>query len=336
MNRAADPIMSANIYASSQLDQVISEVVLPFWRRVQTMVQDQRILLWLARYSRRGEHLKIRIHGEPRHTDLFRLFLEAPAREYFSSKEPAPPGVGKPPNSSAPPIDMEDEAATPATDHTLVWTNYRRTAVSLPGLPWLEDDEFVVRACRCLSAACSRLLDAVESGPLQSTVERQRLLVPILISGAASAGLADHQASEYFRYHRDWLLRFFLHSRQEEQEVLERFESLVAGDSRTVEQLSEFLAEEYDVCATSRREDPWRASVVELASYAGKFAGISDYLTDPFASSTLSVPLFKIFHGAANQLGLPPLQEAYVHHLLLTSQNQSLLCLAPTIDRSGL
>jgi hypothetical protein len=30
-------------------------------------------------------------------------------------------------------------------------------------------------------------------------------------------------------------------------------------------------------------------------------------------------PTFKILHGLANQVGMPPLQEAFVHHLLLAS-----------------
>jgi hypothetical protein len=40
-------------------------------------------------------------------------------------------------------------------------------------------------------------------------------------------------------------------------------------------------------------------------------------LSHPFAADVSWPPLFKVFHGMANQIGLVPLQEAYVHHMLL-------------------
>src|SRR4051812_36808733 len=58
-----DPIISANLYDFRRLDRVIARFVVPFLLAAEAKALDQPFYLWMLRYLRGGEHLKIRVHA---------------------------------------------------------------------------------------------------------------------------------------------------------------------------------------------------------------------------------------------------------------------------------
>jgi hypothetical protein len=316
----ADPTLSANIYAEKLLDDVFSSLILPLSRDLKEALQFHDCSLWTMRYRCRGEHLKLRLHVAPDHHHIVKQLLEHRSREYFLAISSLPLATLPVSAGRAPALDVEDQYPTPATDRTLLWTTYRRLPVSLPGSPWVEDNAFVERACRALASGCGLFLAAVASGFDRPPAARQQFLSTSLIAGLRALGFTGSQsAAEYLRYHRDWLLRFFIAESAEERRMLSQFNALAVRDHRIVEKLSADLAG-YQADNTHHVErNLWSAALSELAGYMAGFSGRADYLIDPFASDVSFAPVFKVFHGLANQAGVLPLQEAYVHHLLLTA-----------------
>src|SRR4029077_13889467 len=58
-----DPALTANLYCAGGLDETFFRVVAPFWRELRLQDPERLCSLWVVRCGRRGEHLKIRVHG---------------------------------------------------------------------------------------------------------------------------------------------------------------------------------------------------------------------------------------------------------------------------------
>lgn len=330
-----DPLLSANVYCSGLLDGLLAGAILPFRQALRRTSMEERCLLWTIRYSRRGEHLKVRLHGDPEDREALRqLFMEY-VESYLETVRDAPSETPRTGRSDVPPIDPEDELPGESPDHSLLWTTYRRSHVSLGGSPWLEDDLFVAHATRCLARGCDLVLGAVsamDGGSGNSLGARQKLLIKALLSGLGALGLGEPaRAADYLRYHRGWLLRFFLDEEGKEKQVLEHFGVQADRMAATIEQMRRIAGTIAQTQGTQKREvpeapeDTWEGALAGLAGYTGSFQDRADradranYQVDPFTSDVTFPPTFKVLHGLANQAGLPPLEEAYVHHLVLTA-----------------
>jgi hypothetical protein len=312
----ADPIVTANIYASGLVDDLLQHAIVPFWRDLGTAWPDDRCYLWTMRYARGGEHLKIRVHGDADAAASVRNLLRSHVELWVAKARVLPPVNTRVNNPKAPPIDVEDKADVSFPDRTFVCTSYGRTYISLPGSPWLEDDDFVALACRCLSGATGVLLATLSQQGMLSDAAKQTLLAKCLVLALAAAGLGERDgAIEYLSFHRDWLLRFFIPESSKELEMRTRFD-LQAAQSVARTDLARLSEKEWLLRDSPERE-PWLQSLAALANYTQSFAGQSRYQIDPFASNVSFPPLFKMLHGMANQFGVTPLHEAYVHHLLI-------------------
>ena len=312
--------MSASIYADGLLDEVLSRVIGPY----RTEAADvSGFLVWAARSPINGEHIKVRIHGEERDRDPLKCALERHARRYFESMPaPAPPRAK---NESVQP-DPDEELHESPPDRTIVWTTFRRVPILMPGAPWIEDDCFAGLHFRCLAGGLDLVLAAIAAGTFAPS-GRLGLLARALVSGLAALELAEpDQASCYLHYHRDWLLRFFLKDAHGQAEWLEESDARARRASATVSHLAALACERWGAgMPLVEGERVWTGPLADLGAYIRAFRGQAAYRIDPFASDITFPPVFKALHVLANQMGLHPLQEAHVYHLLIQAVEGGLL-----------
>lgn len=278
------------------------------------------------RYGKGGEHLKVRVHGPEGHLLLQRQLLEERASSFFATSseraEPTKKGwVG------APPIDVEDDVEEDYPDRTLLWTTYRRSHVSLSGKPYIDDDQYVALFTQCLSSGCEQVLALKpgEDGLLPHRI-RQSTLIKALITGLGALDFSTEKWANYLTYHRDWLLRFILpKNRRTEiepvEQLLNSFEERIArmGDSlQPIRAAAEAERNRVRKGKSARgAEEAWQQALIDLLTYVRRFSSDPNYRLDPFASDPVFSPIFKVFHGLGNQLGLNLADEALAHHILL-------------------
>jgi hypothetical protein len=323
---SADPILTANIYASGLVDNLLQQGIVPFWRDVQGARPDGGCWFWIMRYARGGEHLKIRVHGERAGADSLRPLLYGHLERWMEKARTYPAANLRVNNPKAPPIDAEDKAEANFADRTFVATTYGRSYVSLPASPWLEDKNFVALACRCLAATTGVFLAAVDEHGELSDGSKQSLLAKSLISALGASGLGDRtSATEYLAFHRDWLLRFFIPESSKELEIRAHFDAQ-ASSSTARTRLAQLSDEKWARNNSGQEAEPWLRTFAALSAYTQSFAGSGAHQIDPFTTNVNFPPLFKMLHGMANQFGVTPLHEAYVHHLLIKAvENHSLV-----------
>jgi hypothetical protein len=325
-----DPVLTANIYFSGQLDRLIEEAVAPFWSALRAAPGGAEYFLWLLRYDLLGEHLKIRIHGPAERLGELRERLAAAVGPLLEPGTAAAPGGGAGQRSPAiarwrrPPIDAEDAAKAPPADRQLIFTRYRRSPVSLGDRPFLDDDRYCALLAATLAAGCEEVLSAAGGPPGDRLGERRQVtLFLLLIAGLA---LLPGGRGDYLAYHRDWLIRLPLlklnGSRTQGEEIQGRFETIAvrrAGQREFLAGLAQGAWQPPDAGAAAATPFTW--ALAELLAELPRFAALPAARVDPFAAGPaeeLVFPvLFKVFHGLANQLGIGRFDEAFAHHLLL-------------------
>lgn len=303
-SRDVDPGLAANVYAGGHLDRLIARAVTPF--RKELLRVDPHARLWAIRYNRRGEHLKLRVHSASDPASAETLLREATQR--FLGELPERPAAPFPaPRFDVPAIDPEDEGEDPAADRALVRTTYRRSPTTLGSRTVRADDGMVDAMYRALAAGFELLLDVSED---ELEKQRRNRLLKVFIFGL-SATLPDLlEWPTYLDYHRDCLLRFFLREHDREEELRKSFARRLA----TMQPAIEVLRHTVTSPPTSEPTDPWATAMAMLAE---RLACMPDELElDPFARSPGHPVLFKVLHGIANVSGVPPLDEAFLCHLL--------------------
>ena len=103
-----EPVLSANIYAAGLLDDLIAKAIAPFWREARNLL-GEHFMLWLVRYSRGGEHLKVRVHGDPQHERVLKERLTDHVSSYLDKVRSLPPAPQGATLFEVPAIDPEDE-----------------------------------------------------------------------------------------------------------------------------------------------------------------------------------------------------------------------------------
>lgn len=321
----ADPLLTANIYCERRLDHFLCKAMAPFWRRIQDLETRVTPYLWFVRYGRCGEHVKLRLHGmEDQRLSLAALLTEA-VESYFAGFDPPEPAARKD-WSSLPPIDEQDEAEQPYPDRTLLWTNYRRSHVSLGGKPFLDHDPVVAQMTSSLSEGAGVVLSSLAlnaTGHMPHSL-RQSILLKLLLPALQTLCPDLEPRMEYLAYHRDWLVRFSLAKRQADPsraaEVLKYFSDQVATTAaNALEPLTARVAAQWLSGAASDQPElkGWRFWLSSLRDHVEPLAAQPGYRLDPFATNPAFALYFKVLHGMANQVGLSMMDEAFTHHLLL-------------------
>jgi hypothetical protein len=319
---APDPQLSANIYCAGRLDELIRFGIAPFWDAVQADEQSQGAYLWLLRYGRCGEHLKVRFHGPESERERVRARLQESVSGYLAALDAPPADRSSDIRTALPAIDVEDHASALYPDRTLLWTQYRRSPVSLGGNPWQADDGYVALFTRCLGRAWARLHAALGQGdPFRS---RQTLLLRALLEGLAELAWPADKCVSYLTYHRDWLVRFSITKSNQEPargaELMAVFEQRVDRMGTALQAIQRAVQQVWppgvaDVPAAS--DNLWHGSLRALDEYMAQRRHDPDYFVDPFASDMAFPAVFKVNHGAASHFGLHLHDEAFTHHLLL-------------------
>jgi hypothetical protein len=317
-----DPLLSANLYCESLLDELIQGAVVPFWNEVRRRDPERRARLWLVRYARGGEHLKLRLHGPAELGPEMRELLTAATESYLASLGPPGPEREGRERLDVPPIDEEDQTDHAHPDRTLLWTHYRRSHVSLPAKPYLLDDEFVALFTACLGEAGERALDALaNAGSPVTTQARQTALLKGLISGLGALGFQPAEGASYLAYHRDWLIRFTLQRNGADpgkaRETLAYFDTQVSKMKPAIDRLRGAVQAAWTGASQPGSTDPWRSALAGLMTWVSARRGDPAYHIDPYAQDPVFAPFFKVFHGFANALGLTALDEGFTHHMLL-------------------
>jgi len=321
-----DPVVSASLFAGGHLDTLTGKVVAPMVQALAGTVSDDSYL-WLMRYGRRGDHLKLRWHGPKTEGAVFRQALEDHAKTGFELL-PVGDGPGKPISSETPPIDVEDQAGEALQeDRTLLFTHYRRSHVCLGEQILHRDDTYCCHLTRCLARGTSMVLNRVanESAVPWSHGLRFNLLLTAIIDGLAESDISNTLQTSYLAYHRDWLLRFVAGDRSEEdsrEQARRVFDRRLAamGDAR--ERLFAFVRNRRDSIQSTTQTSVWGSRLAAARTFFEPLCESLAEQLDRHAEKPFFSPLFKIFQGLANQTGLNLAEEAYVHHLLLRAQEQ--------------
>jgi hypothetical protein len=326
----ADPIVSANVYCSGRLSEVIHRAVAPFWTELKRSGDADSIYLWIMRYAKCGDHLKIRLHGPAWRRQRMLNLLAGALESYLGSLGPGDPAVPQKTASFATPIDEDDFAESDYPDRTYRWTRYLRSPVSLGFAPYLHDDGYVSLLTVCLSRGTEILFARLKTGQdgQASHQEVQRILLLALVAGLSALPLTWDERLLYIAYHRDWLLRALLKrpggsgGPERAEQLLARLEAEAAKQQSALGRLAELA---YACCRDGVASEwdgdlaAWRGALCRFARYLEPRCGALSHHVDPFAEAAIFPPLFKVMHGFANQLGLKHIDEAFAYHLLLAA-----------------
>lgn len=319
-----DPVVTASVYADRALDRVIHGVVGPVLRRLREQHPDEAWGAWWVRYSKHGDHLKVRLHGPADRAAEARAVLEEEARRTLDALPPRDEAQPRISNPKSPSIDAQDDATADYPDRTLLWTDYQRSHVSFGSKKLLGDDGYVARICTCLAAAAEIVLanTALDEKGVIPGAARQRALLKAVMAGVEGAGFTAEERAEYLRYHRGWLVRFSVADESREADVLAGFDRQRAGMQASADQVARAAAAQWNAARPAGAEgdtpeDGMRRAVAELCAFAAPFRRDPEQLSDPFTDDASFPLVFKALHGVANQAGLNLLNEAFLYHLLL-------------------
>jgi hypothetical protein len=314
-----DPLLSANVYATRRLDQIIARLAVPFLHAAEAIDPSQSFYLWVLRYARCGEHLKLRVHGPDSLRGSFGRLLEAAFEAYHASQDFAEEILPLSPRPTPPrPMDLEDQAQLDDySNGTFLLTRYQRSPIVFGAPALCQDDGYVARFTRCLGQAFGIIVESFELDETGNLPHRRRqaLLLRVLAIGLPAIFPLEEDLHKYIAYHRDWLVRartLALRGRMAlARQTLDRYDVETVRTASSLTGIQDLLRAPG---AMSLREEEWRRSLVALRSY---LQGALPANPDPFVPGPLFPSLFKVFHCVANQIGLTSLNEGLAWHLLL-------------------
>lgn len=327
-----DPSVTANIYCAARIDDLLQRCIAPMWRSIREAHPASPAYLWVLRYRRRGEHLKVRLHCPEPERAAMRDALAGAVHAYLDGLDTAEKdGDNRADNRFSPPIDPEDEPNEPQADRTLLWTSYRRSPITFGAELFARDDRFAALFTRALgqnTAEVLSLFGAAESPEIRFSV-RQSALLKTMVRGLSGPGWSRDERAGYLVYHRNWLMRYLLarsnQGRERAEKLLAQLSAKAAGMGSSLGGIEATLATAWS-SAEGAQDAGFAADVRELAALADGYNEHTLQDIDPFAGLRSYPAVFKVLHGAANPLGIQPLDEAFVYHLLLR-------CYAPGDDR---
>lgn len=295
---------------------------MPFWDQCIRPAEAEGVYLWFLRYAKRGEHLKLRVHGPAPRRAFLEQALSERIEHYFDSLEPVErPGV-RLNEGELPPIDLEDRESASPPDHTLLWTRYQRSPATLGPKFLIASDEYSALFTACSGKACGLVLStlATQGDAGLPFSRRQETLRRLVGSGLEVLFPQAEERWRYVTYHRDWLVRYPLlraGGREERaRQTLARYEGEMKRLRIAPPVASSGIASPREG-AMSQREQAWLLSLLDLRHYLTVRVEDAALKLDPFARAPFFPVLFKLFHGVANALGINALNEGLAYHQLL-------------------
>lgn len=311
---AADPFLSASLFAAGHLDSAIAKVLLPL------AAAEPEASFYFLRYGRGIEHLKLRFLGDPARAPQLRQKLTELAETFFGELATFEPAVVGDPAKQPPAIDVEDEDLSLARDRSLLFTTYRRSYIPFAGPPFLGDDALMARASALLCRQSRLYFTLYDTGETPSHKTRQNCLLRLIATGLPAFGIAETAWPTYLHYHRDWLIRWTLGAFAADQQdrlapAIEKFDQLAQASSAAFGSLRSFFTASAKPFLPPHQED-LRNALGDLGHRAREVGATAAPDIDPYTSDASFLPLFKALHMAANALGLKMRDEAFAHHLL--------------------
>lgn len=280
---------------------------------------DADAYLWLMRYAKGGEHLKVRVHIAAEKAADAEQALRSIVEPLLDTLAPLGDDEVRRSRPEAIPIDEDDRTDEDYPDRSLRITRYGVSHVCLGGSPFLELPAYRAHMTRCLGVGCDLVLEALadRGEPLPDGL-RRRVLLETVVLGLRGLGFAGEVAADYLGYHRDWLVRFPLlksgAGTEAAQDILARYGRQSAKMGPMVGALGAMVGAPVE---DDERDEAWPASLASLLGFLEAYRDDPDYRLDPFATDPVFAPIFKVFHGLANHVGLNMIQEGFAHHLLL-------------------
>ena len=318
-----DPTFAASLFAEGRLDTAFCRVIVPAATEVG-VDPGSGDYLWLMRYGLRGDHWKIRFHGEKTAAEAFRAAVEHHAATYFEALPDEPEDAKR--ITSAVPIDAEESG--PGGDekqpHGLQTIGYRRSHVGLGSAVLHRQDAYCAAFTRALSHGTAALIEGVdpENDSEWSHGARFSFLLKILADGLAELELGAEAAQAYISYHRDTLLRS---TDKEDAEAIadgkalfdRRLAKMADGGARLVDFVKSRFAGVRGATGTKSPAGLWRGGLARGLAEIEPLVAASAEDINTYADNPLFLPIFKLFQSTSNQIGLNVIEEAYVHHILL-------------------
>jgi len=319
----ADPIISANIYCSQYINDLLRVAVAPF-RSEMRDATDGHGFLWFFRYGKRGEHLKLRLHAPDGHREALQARLAPVIARFLDTIDPAAP-EHRLSKSALPALDVEDEPDEDHPDRAMLWTHYRRSPVVVGDPIYTLDDHHMARFARAAAACSDFLLDEVLPASRDDAYlqRRQSAFLKLIIAGMAATDFTAATWVTYFTYHHDWLVRHLVaHGPRavDEAELRAEIERHLDNARGAVPALAGVMsaqrAERRDGRISGGPLGAWSDAVHNFFAYVQGYRGQAQYDRDPYTDDHSFLPLFKVFHACANQIGLRISNEAYLYGLL--------------------
>ncbi|HEX3527760.1 MAG TPA: lantibiotic dehydratase C-terminal domain-containing protein [Thermoanaerobaculia bacterium] len=318
-----DPCLTANLYCNRRLPPMARDVLGPLASDLAAAGTTAESFFWFTRYGKCGEHLKVRVHGDESIAAAARDSLEIHARRFFASPAADAGDEAWISKSAIPALDLEDELEGDYPNKTLLWTHYRRSPVVFGADVYLPDDVHVERFCRCQAAVTSIalgvLLPKLEDPAFAK--HRQSTFLRILITAMSVLGLSPAETAGYLAYHRDWLIRSLTHDVAPQgtsnDTVLAEIRESAALTPAAVRPLTDHVANA--LAASKPSTEYCRDFHRELSAFyqhVSTYRGNDHFDRDPFTRDFAFLPIFKVLHFAANQLGFRISNEAFVFDLL--------------------
>jgi lantibiotic biosynthesis dehydratase-like protein len=332
--------LSVNLYCDRHFHGLLRQVAAPLGQELPTLAPGT--VLWFWRYSRCGQHLKLRLHtadetGWPALQNRIRELAE----QFFATLPEA--GAETPPRISTsrlPPIDKEDERDDDYPDRSILWTRFQPSPRTVGHEKYLTDHRLLNLFYRCLGANSERVLaEVLAAGDEPALKAKQSQLLRTVVPAFLALDLSPQEQISYLGFHRDWLLRYLLAQSPPQttaDETVARLDRKLEGMEATVSALSAIIADQGSPQAEPEEEDELaalRAAMRNFFDHAQSFRGRPEYDLDPYTSDFAFLPLFKVLHSFGNQIGVPILNEFYTYQLLLRAVERAHL--AATSFASG-
>lgn len=317
-------LLSASVYCQGLLDELLQRAVAPFWRQVEHEAAPQRYALWMLRYSRRGEHLKLRVHG-PSAADVgwLRQRLSEHVEPFLAGLGPPDPQAVRLSELEISPLDPEDEGVEPYPDRTLRWTHYAMPASHLGREPLSAAPGFAEGYVHCVSSAAAVVLSQWEQEPVGGVRPGTRLsvLLRLMLSALEALELSPAEELESLLYHRDWLL---LGSNASWHSAVAFLERKAQASKPQLAQLEGAATRRHsEPRAPSQAQGPlarWQEAMHVHFHNALSALGASAYRgLDRDQRHQLLAALARVLHNTANLLRVDLSNEIHLCHLLSCS-----------------
>lgn len=299
-------VFSANLYCHGAVDQALRELILPFWQTLRGCHPGAE--LWLVRYAKGGEHLKIRLFAESG-TAALAARLEAAAQEFLAAVPMASDGL-RDPARDLPAIDPEDGGGELRTDRTWLRTRYRYRPEHVGAEPLSAAAGFGAIHQRCRVAATAVLLDWLERHADAEATPGRRLVLAtrLLATGVAAAHPAATDQARAFTFQRDWLLRVVADPRG----------ARVLFECKTAERPADAGFARAAQAVDSAPLAEWHAAIAALAAFGADWCRARG--EEPASAALVELAVCRLIHNGVNLIGIGLSNEAYLCHRLAASR----------------